>query len=68
MEKKLQTMFEYQRFDPSSKLAKMISRTEGRYARAISDDELEFVAAAGSTAMQEERAKKEQAESNSNLL
>lgn len=47
MEKKLKGLFDYQRFAPSSKLAKLISETEARYGTALSDDDLGFVAAAG---------------------
>ena len=48
-ENKLRSMFEYQRFDGSSRLAKLIQKTESRYNRMIDDDDLEFVAAAGVT-------------------
>lgn len=48
MENKLKTMFEYQRFDPSSKLSRLIEETEMRYGKkALSDDDLSYVAAAG---------------------
>ena len=47
MEKKLTAMFDYQRFENNSRLAKMIASTESRYAKALSDDELFEVSAAG---------------------
>lgn len=47
MENKLRAMFDYQRFEPSSRLARLIQETESRYAQEISDDDLSFVAAAG---------------------
>ncbi len=47
MEKKLTAMFDYQRFENNSRLAKMIASTESRYAKALSDDELTMVSAAG---------------------
>ena len=57
MEKKLKKMFDYQRFEPSARLAKLINETESRYAREISDDDLYMVAAAGTP---EEMKKKEE--------
>ena len=47
MEKKLTAMFDYQRFENNSRLAKMIAATESRYVRALDDDELTMVSAAG---------------------
>ena len=52
MEKKLNQMFDYQRFDPSPRLAEMIRKAESRSKRALSDDELFFVNAAGVPEMQ----------------
>ena len=48
MEKKLKTLFDYQRFEPSPRLEKLIRNTESRGRRELSDDEAEMVAAAGS--------------------
>ena len=47
MEKKLGKLFDYQRFENNDKLAKLIRETESRYAKELTDDELELVAAAG---------------------
>ena len=47
MENKLRKLFEYQRFENNSRLAKIISETENRYSSELSDDDLEFVSAAG---------------------
>ena len=47
MENKLRKIFEYQRFENNSRLAKIISETESRYGAELSDDDLEFIAAAG---------------------
>lgn len=49
MEKKLSQLFDYQRFDPSSRLADLIRKTESRQKRELSDDELLYVNAAGDT-------------------
>ena len=49
MEKKLTALFDYQRFDPNSRIAKMIANTEAKYSRALEDDELDMVNAAGPT-------------------
>lgn len=47
MEKKLASMFEYQRFAQNPRLSKLIAETESRTARALSDDDLWMVNAAG---------------------
>lgn len=47
MENKLRKLFEYQRFENNSRLEKLISETESRYAAALSDDDLFMVNAAG---------------------
>lgn len=60
MDKKLRTMFDYQRFAKSEKLAKVIAETESRYGNALSDEELEMVSAAGDTGT--EKFKREQQE------
>ncbi len=38
---------DFQRFEKNAALADLIAETEGRYAKALSEDELEFVSAAG---------------------
>ena len=54
-ENKLKNAFALQRFAPNARLQKVIDRTHARMAaRELSDDELDFVAAAG----QPEQAKK----------
>lgn len=47
MEKKLKSLFEYQKFENNPRLAKLIAETEARYADALSDDDLSLVNAAG---------------------
>lgn len=47
MDNKLKSMFEYQRFSQNSRLSKIIADTESKYGTAISDEDLDFVAAAG---------------------
>ena len=47
MEEKLKTLFDYQRFEPSPRLERLIRNTELRSKRELSDDEAEMVAAAG---------------------
>lgn len=47
MDKKLKTMFDYQRFSGNKMLESMLHDAESRYPRALSDDELDLVAAAG---------------------
>lgn len=47
---KIARLFDYQKYESNSELAGIISDVESRYPdkrRALSDDELEFVAAAG---------------------
>ena len=47
MENKLKSLFEYQRFEQNSRLAKLIAETEARQTAELSDEALELVAAAG---------------------
>lgn len=48
MEKKLKSMFEFQRFAQNPRLARLISETQSRCeARALEDDDLWMVNAAG---------------------
>ena len=47
MERKLKSLFDYQNFEKNPRLEKLISETENRYARELSDDDLSFVNAAG---------------------
>ena len=56
MEEKLKTLFEYQRFERNAHLDRLISKTENRHGRALSDDELMLVSAAGETGIEESPA------------
>ena len=47
MERKLFQAFDRQRFQQNARLASIIGDVESRYARALSDDDLEKVSAAG---------------------
>lgn len=49
MQKRLTQLFDYQRFLQNPRLAKIISDVESVYDHALSDDQLEFVNAAGET-------------------
>ncbi len=45
--KKLTALFDYQRFERNKKLQALIEDTENRCMNALSDDDLEWVSAAG---------------------
>lgn len=47
MEKKLRSLFEFQRFEGNRELQSLIEETEKRSAQALSDDDLWMVNAAG---------------------
>ncbi len=47
MERKLFQAFDRQRFQQNARLAGIISDVESRYARVLTDDDLEMVSAAG---------------------
>ena len=47
MERKLFQAFDRQRFQQNTRLAGIIGDVESRYARALTDDDLEMVSAAG---------------------
>lgn len=48
MEKRLGLLFDYQKYENNADLKAVIDAVHARYtARALSDDEVEFVAAAG---------------------
>lgn len=47
MEKTLRALFDLQRFLGNDRLAEIIFDTERRYGKALSDDELEGLSAAG---------------------
>lgn len=47
MERKLFQAFDRQRFQQNARLASIIGGVENRYARALTDDDLEQVSAAG---------------------
>lgn len=48
VERMLRRVFDYQRFSPNRRLSAMIEEVENRY-RALGDEELSLVAAAGDT-------------------
>lgn len=43
----LEKLFDFQKFENNSRLAKLIAETESRYSKALSDDDLDMVNAAG---------------------
>lgn len=45
--KKLTALFDYQRFERNKRLQALIEDTENRCMNALSDDDLEWVSAAG---------------------
>ena len=48
MEKRLQQLFDYQRFEENARLSAVINSVKARYnKRELSEDDLEWVAAAG---------------------
>lgn len=47
MEKKLAKLFDYQKFEQNEGLSKLIKETDERQAKALTDEELEMVSAAG---------------------
>ncbi len=60
MESKLSRLFDYQKFEPNSKLDRLIQDVESRYAlddMALSDDELGMINAAGNVNLMAERKK-----------
>ena len=48
-EKRLEKLFDFQRFQNNPRLASLIAETESRYEEALSDEILEEVSAAGET-------------------
>ena len=47
MDKKLKSLFDYQKFTGNKKLERLIIETESRYSKELSDDEMSIVSAAG---------------------
>ena len=49
MEKKLKSLFDFQKFDGNSELADMIAATEKRFSKnqQLSDEDLSWISAAG---------------------
>lgn len=47
MEKKLKALFDFQKYEQNPRLNRLIAETEQRGARALSDEDLFFVNAAG---------------------
>lgn len=62
MEKMLNMLFDYQRFENNPRIAKMIGEAESRYSRALSDDELSFLNAAGVSDSEAEKKIRKQIE------
>lgn len=50
MEETLKSLFDFQKFSGNPRLAEIISDIESRYGNVLSDDELEWVNAAGEPA------------------
>lgn len=57
MEKKLASLFEYQRFAQNPRLSKLIAETENKYANEIADDDLWMVNAAGAPELSMQKEK-----------
>ena len=55
MERKLVNLFDRQRFERNAKLAGIVSDVENRYVKALSDDDMELVSAAGEMTDQAEK-------------
>ena len=47
MEERLKQLFDFQRFERNARLASLIEKTEQRYGHILSDEDLEWVSAAG---------------------
>lgn len=60
MEKKLKSLFDFQKFDGNSELADMIAATEKRFSKnqQLSDEDLSWISAAG-TGMVDSKKKDE---------
>ena len=58
MEEKLKKLFDFQRFEENPRLASLIKETKDRETRELSDDDLFYVAAAGSAEYLREEAEK----------
>ena len=58
--KKLTALFDYQRFERNKRLQALIEDTENRCMNALSDDDLEWVSAAGEeTDLKDKKDRKE---------
>ena len=66
MERKLNRVFDYQRFSANKRLSAMITETERRY-QALADEDLFLVAAAGDTDIMKEFSENKDAYSERNL-
>lgn len=66
MEQMVKRIFDYQRFAPNRRLSAMIEEAENRY-RALSDNELSMVAAAGDTAITNELLEKKDERTDGNI-
>ena len=53
MEKKLQALFGFQRFEKNPRLERIIEESEARFSRHLSEEDLQIVAAAGELSKEE---------------
>lgn len=58
MENKLKMLFEYHKFEKNARLESLIEETHSRYGKALSEEDLEMVAAAGEITTLDEDAEK----------
>ena len=58
MEHKLSRLFDRQKFQQNARLSSIIDAVESRYARAMNDDDLALVSAAGDTDATQPMAKR----------
>ena len=59
MEKKLKSLFDFQKFEGNSELAAMIADTEARYKKQLDEADLLMVNAAGSPEMSRSKEDKD---------
>ena len=60
IEKKLNRLFDYQRFEKNDRLEKLIQETESQFRMELSDESLELVSAAGDPRLNGEMAQEEE--------
>lgn len=59
MENKLKKLFDFQRFEQNSELSSLIAQTHARSSKALSDDDLDLVNAAGDIEVMNEKKNEE---------